>query len=661
MKFLIESLILWPLDQEKDLRILNFKTDKVNIIHGRSRTGKSSILSIIDYCLGSSRCSIPVGLIREKVEWFGLIVHTKGIRIIIARHTPGVKTVSKEFFVRALNENQEIPKVLNANYDESDLKSLFNDKLLRLSNLSQSDNNEVGQFDGRASYRDLAAFNFLPQHIVANPNTLFYKADSNEHKERLRKILPLALSIVDIEYLNKERSRFTLQKHLESLERKQETKKRNLSAWEGDVEKVWNKAIELGLVQNVEVYNLSDRINILNELISKIDQVGYDVLMKTPNYKYTNEKYIEYKQKEINLQKDIDKLRRKIRNYEVMSQSANNFSEAINTEKQRIINFEWIKKNIKDKNTCIACGSENNQLTYLIDNLEKKTNKISGLVKVFTESPIAHKEIDQCNTELMKLESSLQEVRLLRLELERIDTVTKDSLSKVFILIGRLQALLINYAENNNEDELGKEIVELRKRIQELDNYFLGKEKLNKSNEVFKEISDLISFYASKFELEKPGTISLDAKDLTLSFMNKGRKEYLWEVGSGSNWMGYHISTFLGLHQYFSKEELDKNPVLSFLVIDQPSQVYFPTAVSGINQLDDYDDIENLKAARGDDILATRRIFEMLNLGLKKSSYQYQIIVLEHADQSIWGDVDGTYEVANWKNKDEGLIPQSWL
>ncbi|HGF9379785.1 TPA: hypothetical protein ACJES3_003999, partial [Acinetobacter nosocomialis] len=264
--------------------------DKVNIIHGRSRTGKSSILSIIDYCLGSSRCSIPVGLIREKVEWFGLIVRTKGIRIIIARHTPGVKTVSKEFFVRALNENQEIPKVLNANYDESDLKSLFNDKLLRLSNLSQSDNNEVGQFDGRASYRDLAAFNFLPQHIVANPNTLFYKADSNEHKERLRKILPLALSIVDIEYLNKERSRFTLQKHLESLERKQETKKRNLSAWEGDVEKVWNKAIELGLVQNVEVHNLSDRINILNELISKIDQVGYDVLMKTPNYKYTNEK-----------------------------------------------------------------------------------------------------------------------------------------------------------------------------------------------------------------------------------------------------------------------------------------------------------------------------------------------------------------------------------
>ena len=39
----------------------------------------------------------------------------------------------------------------------------------------------------------MAAFNFQPQHIVANPYTLFFKADTTEHREKLRIIFPLAL------------------------------------------------------------------------------------------------------------------------------------------------------------------------------------------------------------------------------------------------------------------------------------------------------------------------------------------------------------------------------------------------------------------------------------------------------------------------------------
>ncbi|GEM_PF-2071909 len=37
----------------------------------------------------------------------------------------------------------------------------------------------------------MGAFNFQPQHIVANPYTLFSKADTTEHREKLRAIFPL--------------------------------------------------------------------------------------------------------------------------------------------------------------------------------------------------------------------------------------------------------------------------------------------------------------------------------------------------------------------------------------------------------------------------------------------------------------------------------------
>ncbi len=74
MKFMIDSLILWPSNSENKIQEIFFKKNKLNIIHGISGTGKSSVISIIDYCLGSSKCAIPVGIIRESVAWFGIKV-----------------------------------------------------------------------------------------------------------------------------------------------------------------------------------------------------------------------------------------------------------------------------------------------------------------------------------------------------------------------------------------------------------------------------------------------------------------------------------------------------------------------------------------------------------------------------------------------------------
>lgn len=661
MKFFIEKLVLWPSNKTKDIRILEFERNKINIIHGRSRTGKSSILSIIDYCLGSSRCTIPVGIIRDEVEWFGLIIHVKNTRFLISRKTPDNKNISKEFYIKNLPDDT-IPSSFDANYDLNMVKNLFNDRILKLSDLVQNDLNDIrGRNDGRASYRDLAAFNFLPQHIVANPNTLFYKADSNNHKERLRKIFPMALGIVDSEYLLKERERATLQNEIESLERKKESKLRAQSAWEADVELLWNQAIELGLVEKQSPDSLETRISVLQNLINTGNKQGYDETLKTPDYLHSNDKYKEYIKQEKELQKLVDHIRIRIRNYESMSANANDFSNAIKTEKNRFIKFDWLKRNIGEKNFCIACGSENNQLLSLFTHLEKNIKTIDELSSVLNENPIVDKKIDKDKSELLNLQNSLHEVRLKRIHLEKIDSASKDSLSKVFILIGRIQALLINYAENRNEDELGKRINELKRNIALLDNYFMNKNTLLNTENVYKELSKLITFYADEFNLDSRGKINLEPNELTLSFTNNKKKEYLWEVGSGANWMGYHIATFLALHQYFSYETLDPLPVFGFLVIDQPSQVYFPTAVSGANQLDEVEKDINLLTDRSDDILATRRIFEMLSLGLKQSSYGYQIIVLEHADQSIWGQVPDTHEVANWKSEGEGLILEEWL
>lgn len=48
IKFNILKIVLWLKNGNR--RILNFESDKVNVITGHSNTGKTAILDIIDYC-----------------------------------------------------------------------------------------------------------------------------------------------------------------------------------------------------------------------------------------------------------------------------------------------------------------------------------------------------------------------------------------------------------------------------------------------------------------------------------------------------------------------------------------------------------------------------------------------------------------------------------
>lgn len=71
MYFQIKEIILWPKNQSFKPRRLPFEAGKVNVISGASRTGKSAVIPIIDYCLGSSKCLIPVNTGRNNSGAFG--------------------------------------------------------------------------------------------------------------------------------------------------------------------------------------------------------------------------------------------------------------------------------------------------------------------------------------------------------------------------------------------------------------------------------------------------------------------------------------------------------------------------------------------------------------------------------------------------------------
>jgi hypothetical protein len=184
-------------------------------------------------------------------------------------------------------------------------------------------------------------------------------------------------------------------------------------------------------------------------------------------------------------------------------------------------------------------------------------------------------------------------------------------------------------------------------------------------------VKDSISNYIERFVEEigvsgATGRPLLDERELNVKFVNQGssKPDFLWEIGSGENFMAYHLATVLALHGVFLKRE-SRNPVPTFVVIDQPSQVYFPSdtfeaIVEGGEDVEVQHDSPRAGRKMGD-LARTRQIFRALARAHKSFRARLQIIVLDHADHHAWGEIDQVEEVANWRGDADYLIPKAWL
>ena len=109
------------------LRAVHIEPGRVNIISGDSRTGKSAILGIVDYCFGASECDVPEGKVRRNVSWFGLLLQTKRGQAFVARQVPlGDGKSSESVYVKTDTEVGIPPAVeLRPTTNRDGLRSLL--------------------------------------------------------------------------------------------------------------------------------------------------------------------------------------------------------------------------------------------------------------------------------------------------------------------------------------------------------------------------------------------------------------------------------------------------------------------------------------------------------------------------------------------------------
>ncbi|PYC35116.1 DUF3732 domain-containing protein [Pseudomonas soli] len=660
MKFTIDAVILWPRKPGMKPRVIPFEEGKINIIHGLSGTGKSSIVHIIDYVLGATKCQIPIGIIRETVAWFGLKVRLLDTTHILARRTPGTSQGSNDLCMLVVDEDDEtIPDDVSRTHSLNQYKAAF-DGMVRVSDLPHSDAEDPASFDRRSSYRDMAAFNFLPQHIVANPNTLFFKADSFQHKERLTRAMPYALGMVDGTYVMNERRRDEALREQDRLRKQIAVHDAAKANHYTDIDQLFDRCIQLGLLQQTSALS-AEKVELLKTVVIATHEGRLEQTLLEPQRLHISKKLKEVIDDVAKQQRIVDELDAQIDGIDHLARSSKQFVAAIDTEKSHVIGLEWLKESVAEGGNCVACGSFTNALPMVIDNLEEKVNKISRISDALKDNPVVDNQLSILKRQRAKDERELS--RLLRVQNRFIqeDERTRNSIGQIYYVAGEISRLLKQLDGSDADHGLLKRMTELEGLIRQYNFAMSSIDKAEQERKVDAQLSPMIEEYADQFGLNgTPGAqIFLDRKELTLRFEGHGKKDYLWEIGSGANWMGYHIATFLGIHEYLSQDDNKKLPPFSFIVIDQPSQVYFPSSTGGSNALDA--GFEVINQARPADVIATRRIFEVLAKGLKRAGNFFQIIVLEHAGPDIWSNVEDTVSVEAWERKGDGLIPASWI
>ena len=133
MHFQLLNVILWPREGGEP-RVVKFEPGMANVISGASKTGKSSVIPIIDYCLGSEKCAIPVGVIRETCAWFGVLVDTLEGQKLLARREPGGQKASGDMLLLE-GPVVEVPSVITAKNQNVDYVKAVLNRLSGLSNL----------------------------------------------------------------------------------------------------------------------------------------------------------------------------------------------------------------------------------------------------------------------------------------------------------------------------------------------------------------------------------------------------------------------------------------------------------------------------------------------------------------------------------------------
>jgi hypothetical protein len=219
-------------------------------------------------------------------------------------------------------------------------------------------------------------------------------------------------------------------------------------------------------------------------------------------------------------------------------------------------------------------------------------------------------------------------------------------------VVGRISLFLENLAPNEELAKLESEYCRLKLKVEDLEERIGADDSNDRLISILNIISTEASRYIQRFEAEFSNfPARFDLSNITIILDRPERPVPMSRAGGGENYLAYHLSALLALHLFAAK---NNRPIPRFLLIDQPTQVYFPSVQVYEETGGSVQKTEEADA----DLKAVRRLFKLLLKFTQEDVPGFQLIVTEHANLREQWFQDALVEQP-W-TKPPALVPEDW-
>lgn len=619
MNFYIDKLLLWL--KNGQLRTLSFSNDKVNVITGNSKTGKTAILEIIDYCLCGSKETVVISYehIAENVAWYGIRFFINDKTYTIARGEISEKgKFSNNYF---FSQTGEIPTQPCVKMEEAQIKTILEQEFSIDDEVTVSYGGKSVRKNTKLSFRYFLVLNTLSKDVIDNGKAFFDKMHIERYRDVWPQIFDLALGIINFETLQMQKKIADLQQEIYALEieRKKATKKLELRT--DSISLLVKRAKEAGLID--ESLGVNEAFEALERLI-KNDGQGFSSIFPV------EQEYERLQQERDNLALQLTKLRR-------FKKSYSEYRGSLREEADSLQPIIYIKRQFTDKT--------HGEYLQFLNNLSRELKKVRAAIK--ERRPFEY-DIDRKIRNLTKCikELDTQLSKTAHVEYRTIPTAQK------LISFGEIKAEYRRLEPCKEDDHIEDKIGEKEKELEELEGQNIG---IAESRELtIKTLNEFIQsyIYKAKSELDEYGEYWawFDYKKAILT-LKKDKAAAIANISSSSDHLYMHLCLFAGLHHMLLSENTPYVP--SFLIIDQPSRPYFNTAEYS------YKDSEKAISNK-DDWSKVKGIFALwdyfFTLVLSQGKH-FQVIMLEHVSESAWSGCHFVNLVDIFDGEENALIP----
>ncbi|MBK7032614.1 MAG: DUF3732 domain-containing protein [Ignavibacteria bacterium] len=219
MSIQILDIVLYGHDGQ--LRTINLRPGQVNVITGASKTGKSELINIVDYCFGSSDCSISKGIIRKAVAWFALRLQLSSGQAVIARRCPLPDKESSEDCFVEIGSHVVIPAAaaLHQTTNTEGLENLLSGWCGIADNIHETPPGQKRP-PASAKFRHALLLCFQPQDEITQRKHLFHRSADPYVAQSLKDVFPYLLGAVSDDYVRMREEHRRLREKLRSCERR---------------------------------------------------------------------------------------------------------------------------------------------------------------------------------------------------------------------------------------------------------------------------------------------------------------------------------------------------------------------------------------------------------------------------------------------------------